>query len=99
MLRDTSSVLRLASAALRAISPMAAFCCSTAPAMLVEMVLFCSMTSEMEALVHAFGYGWDDMEWFTVNAMKSSFWPFDQRLTIINQQIKPAYAALRASGI
>ena len=58
-----------------------------------------TLTSELAALVDAFGYGWTDIEWFTVNAMKSSFWPFDQRLRIINQQIKPAYAQLRASGI
>jgi adenosine deaminase len=58
-----------------------------------------SLTSELAALVDAFGYGWTDIEWFTVNAMKSSFWPFDQRLRIINQQIKPAYAQLRATGI
>ena len=58
-----------------------------------------SLTSEMAALVEAFGYGWDELEWFTLNAMKSSFWPFDQRLRIINEQIKPGYAALRAAGI
>jgi len=58
-----------------------------------------SLTSEMAALVEEFGYGWTEVEWFTLNAMKSSFWPFDQRLRIINQQIKPAYAELRASGI
>jgi adenosine deaminase len=58
-----------------------------------------SLTSEMAALVDAFGYGWDDLEWLTLNAMKSSFWPFDQRLRIIDQQIKPAYAQLRASGL
>jgi adenosine deaminase len=58
-----------------------------------------SLTSEMAALVEAFDYGWDEVEWFTLNAMKSSFWPFDQRLRIINQQIKPAYAQLRAGGI
>ena len=58
-----------------------------------------SLTSEMAALVDAFGYGWDEIEWLTLNAMKSSFWPFDQRLSIINQQIKPAYAQLRAAGI
>ena len=32
------------------------------------------------ALVEAFGYGWDDLRWLTVNAMKSSFLPFDERL-------------------
>jgi adenosine deaminase len=37
------------------------------------------------------------MEWLTLNAMKSAFWPFDGRLRIINEQIKPAYASLRAA--
>jgi len=58
-----------------------------------------SMTSEMAALVEAFGYGWDDLEWLTTNAMKSSFWPFDKRLGIINGRIKPGYAALKAAGL
>jgi len=58
-----------------------------------------SLTSEMAALVDAFGYGWDEIEWLTLNAMKSSFWPFDQRLRIINEQIKPGYAALKASHL
>jgi hypothetical protein len=31
--------------------------------------------------------------------MKSAFWPFDKRLRIINERIKPGYAALRASGL
>jgi len=29
--------------------------------------------------------------------MKSAFWPFDGRLRIINEQIKPGYASLRAA--
>ncbi|QYG93754.1 adenosine deaminase [Iamia sp. SCSIO 61187] len=58
-----------------------------------------SMTQEMHNLVQAFGYGWDDLEWLTLNAMKSAFWPFDRRLRIINERIKPGYAALRASGL
>lgn len=58
-----------------------------------------SMTREMHLLVEAFGYGWDDLEWLTLNAMKSAFWPFDRRLRIINERIKPGYAALRASGL
>jgi len=58
-----------------------------------------SMTSEMAGLVEAFGYGWSDLEWLTVNAMKSSFWPFDKRLRIINEQIKPGYASLKASTL
>ncbi len=55
-----------------------------------------SMTEEMMSLVEAFGYGFDDLQWFTVNAMKSAFLPFDERLAIIEDVVKPGYAALRA---
>lgn len=55
-----------------------------------------SMTSEMAALVTAFGYGWDRLQWFTINGMKSAFLPFDERLEIIERTIKPGYAALMA---
>ncbi|WP_018347933.1 adenosine deaminase [Longispora albida] len=55
-----------------------------------------SMSREMALLVEAFGYGWADLQWFTVNAMKSSFIPFDERLVLINEVIKPAYAKLSA---
>ncbi len=54
----------------------------------------CSMSSEMDALVEAFGYGWDKLQWFTLNAMKSAFLPFDERLDLINDVIKPGYSAL-----
>ena len=54
----------------------------------------CSMSSEMQALIDAFGYGWSELQWLTVNAMKSSFLPFDERLATINDVIKPAYADL-----
>jgi adenosine deaminase len=50
----------------------------------------------MSLLVDAFGYGWADLQWFTLNAMKSAFIPFDERLNIINSIIKPGYAALMA---
>ncbi len=53
-----------------------------------------SMSKEMQLLVDAFGYTTDDLRWFTINAMKSAFLPFDERLAIINDVIKPAYAAL-----
>jgi adenosine deaminase len=53
-----------------------------------------SMTREMALLVEAFGYGWSELQWFTVNAMKSAFIPFDERLVLINEVIKPAYAKL-----
>ncbi|MBB5854997.1 adenosine deaminase [Amycolatopsis umgeniensis] len=55
----------------------------------------CSMTSEFAALAEAFGFGLADLEWFTINAMKSAFLDFDQRLDIITTVIKPGYAALR----
>ncbi|GIJ08846.1 adenosine deaminase [Micromonospora andamanensis] len=53
-----------------------------------------SMSREMALLVDAFGYGWREMQWFTINAMKSAFIPFDERLRIIDDVIKPAYAKL-----
>ncbi len=55
-----------------------------------------SMTHEMELLSAAFGYGLNDMQWFAINAMKSAFIPFDERLVIINDHIKPQFTALRA---
>ncbi len=53
-----------------------------------------SMSREMELLVDAFDYGWRDLRWLTINAMKSAFIPFAERLEIIEQTIKPAYAEL-----
>jgi adenosine deaminase len=53
-----------------------------------------SVTREMALLVEVFGYGWAELQWFTVNAMKSAFIPFDERLVLINEIIKPAYAKL-----
>jgi adenosine deaminase len=53
-----------------------------------------SMSREMSLLCDAFGYGWPEMQWLTVNALKSSFIPFDERLRLINEVIKPAYAPL-----
>ena len=57
-----------------------------------------SMTEEMWALVQAFGYDLDDLRWFTINAMKSAFLPFDERLAIIDGVVKPGYAALVTDG-
>ena len=54
------------------------------------------MTKEFVALSEAFGYGLRDLEWFTVNAMKSAFLPFDERLALIAEVIKPRYAELAA---
>ena len=51
-----------------------------------------TLSSELHALTEAFGYGWADLQWLTVNAMKSAFLHFDQRLEIINSVIKPGFA-------
>ena len=55
-----------------------------------------SMTREMQLLTEAFDYELEDLRWFTINAMKSSFLPFDERLRIINEVVKPGYDALIA---
>ncbi|MFJ9406199.1 adenosine deaminase [Streptomyces sp. NPDC101393] len=57
------------------------------------------MSREFEHLVKTFRYTLDDMQWFTVNAMKSAFIPFDERLAMINDVIKPGYAELRAEWL
>src|SRR6202011_5215643 len=58
-----------------------------------------SLSRELAGLVDVFGYDWGDLEWLTLNAMKSAFWPFDRRLRIINELIKPGFAALKAAAI
>ncbi|MGH3342822.1 MAG: adenosine deaminase [Carbonactinosporaceae bacterium] len=58
-----------------------------------------SMSQEHARLAETFGYTLDDMQWFTVNALKSAFIPFDERLTMINEVVKPGYAALRSEWL
>lgn len=53
-----------------------------------------TMSDEMLLLAETFGYGWTDLERFTINAVKSAFLPFDQRLAIIDEVIRPRYASL-----
>jgi adenosine deaminase len=53
-----------------------------------------SMSREMALLAEAFGWGWSELQWLTINAMKSAFIPYDERLAIITEVIKPAYAKL-----
>lgn len=55
-----------------------------------------SMTREMVACHDAFGWGLDDMQWLTVNAVKSAFAPFPERIKLIDGVIKPRYAMLKA---
>jgi adenosine deaminase len=53
-----------------------------------------TMTREMSLVAAAFDYDWSDLQWLTVNAMKSAFIGFDDRLQIIESVIKPGYADL-----
>jgi adenosine deaminase len=57
-----------------------------------------SLSDELATLTSTFGFGLDEMQWLTLNAMKSSFAPFDQRLRVINGVIKPGYARLIAEA-
>ena len=53
-----------------------------------------SMSKEIGRCVDAFAWSLADLQWLAVNAMKSAFLPFEERLTLINGTIKPGYAAL-----
>ena len=55
-----------------------------------------SMSREFSQLAEAFDWGLDDFEWLTINALKSAFIPFPERLRIINGVVKPGYELLRA---
>ncbi|HCU93358.1 MAG TPA: adenosine deaminase [Actinobacteria bacterium] len=57
-----------------------------------------TLSSEFQLLSEAFGYGWRDLEWLTINAMKSAFAHFDERLRIIDTVIKPGFATARAAS-
>jgi adenosine deaminase len=57
-----------------------------------------TLSGEFKTLDEAFGIGLGEMEWLTINAMKSAFAPFDERLRIINEVVKPGYAHLRAEA-
>src|SRR5689334_3125981 len=57
-----------------------------------------TLSSEFHRLVETFGYGWRDIEWLTINAMKSAFAHFDERLRIIDTVVKPGYATARAAS-
>ncbi len=57
-----------------------------------------TVSSELHDVAETFGYGWPDIEWLTLNAMKSAFAHFDERLRLINEVIKPGFAAARAAA-
>jgi len=53
-----------------------------------------TLTHEFALLVREFGYGWPDLQWLTINAMKSAFASFDERIALIDTVIKPRFAGL-----
>ena len=55
-----------------------------------------SMSNEMIQCVKSFDWKFADLQRVTVNALKSSFIPFEERLEIIENTVKPAYAAISA---
>ena len=55
-----------------------------------------SMSREMSELVTAFNWSFLDLQRVTINALKSSFIPFEERLAIIETVVKPAYLAISA---
>ncbi len=57
-----------------------------------------TLTDELLHMHEVFGWDLSDIRWATINAMKSAFLPFDERLAIINGAIKPGYAALGADA-
>ncbi|MFV0316230.1 MAG: adenosine deaminase [Microthrixaceae bacterium] len=55
-----------------------------------------NLSDEFLALAEHHGIDLAEMRWLTVNAMKSAFVHFDQRLGLIDDVIKPGFAALEA---
>ncbi len=53
-----------------------------------------SMSHEMNLLMAEAAWSLEDMRWVTINAMKSAFLPFDERLNLIDTVIKPGWSAL-----
>jgi len=55
-----------------------------------------TMSHEMNQVVDAFDWTFEDLQRVTVNALKSAFIPFEERLAIIENIVKPAYAKIAA---
>jgi adenosine deaminase len=54
-----------------------------------------SMTGEFEVAAREYGLDFNDLEKVAINSMKSSFLPYNQRLAVIYDVLKPGYARLR----
>jgi adenosine deaminase len=57
-----------------------------------------TMTKEFAAAANTFGLSLGDFEKITINAMKSAFLPYDQRIRFIYSVIKPGYAAHKTAN-
>jgi len=57
-----------------------------------------SMTREFEAAADTFGLTVADFEKITINAMKSAFLPYQQRIDFIYKVLKPGYAKIHKAG-
>jgi adenosine deaminase len=53
-----------------------------------------TLTREFSLVADAFDLGLADLRWLTLNAARSAFLPYDQRRTLINEVVKPGFAAL-----
>ena len=53
-----------------------------------------SLSRELALCASAFGWGWPELRRVTVNAMKSAFLPFDERISLIDGVLKPAWDPL-----
>jgi adenosine deaminase len=56
-----------------------------------------SMSQEFAAANETFGLTLADFEKITINAMKSAFLPYKERIDFIYSAIKPGYARIRES--
>jgi adenosine deaminase len=56
------------------------------------------MSFEMEEAVKAFGWDFAELQRVTINAMKSAFIPYPERLKIIDSIIKPGYAKVSSTS-
>ncbi len=57
-----------------------------------------TMTKEFAVAQRMYGLGLDDFEKITINSMKSAFIPYNRRLQLIYDVIKPGYARARDAG-
>jgi adenosine deaminase len=55
-----------------------------------------SMSREMRLLHDEAGWTLAELRWATINAMKSAFLPFDERLALIDEVVKPGWDAVLA---